>query len=138
MKLRKQLLNGWLVFLKHGLNRLTRRMARGPVGPFALVRHVGRRSGKPYETPIIVRPTHDGFVIELTYGPEVDWYKNVQAAGGCNVIWHGKEYVIDRLAPLDPETGMSAFSAWQQIILRVVKPQHFLKLVTQRSPLAKA
>ena len=137
MELRKQLLNGWLVFLKHGLNRLTRRMARGSVGPFALVRHVGRRSGKLYETPIIVRPASDGFVAELTYGPEVDWYKNVQAAGGCTVVWRGQDYVVGRLEALDPDSGLAAFSAVQRLILRVIKPQHFLKLVTERSPLAK-
>lgn len=131
MKLRKQLLNGWLVLLKHSLNRLTRRIALGPVGPFALVRHVGRRSGKPYETPIIVRSTPGGFVAELTYGPNVDWYKNVQAAGGCTLVWHGQVYVIDRIEPLEPGAGLAAFSAWQQAILRVVKPQHFLKLVSR-------
>lgn len=55
--------------LKHTLNRLTSRVARGKGGPFALVKHVGRKSGRPYETPIIVQPISGGFVIELTYGP---------------------------------------------------------------------
>jgi hypothetical protein len=53
-------------FNKHITNRITRRFARFSRGPFALVRHVGRRSGKPYETPIMVEPTADGFVIALT------------------------------------------------------------------------
>lgn len=90
----QQLRKGFLVVLKHTLNPLTRRIARSAHGPFTLVRHVGRRSGKQYETPIIVSPVEDGFVIELTYGPDVDWHKNVLAAGGCTLIWHGKEYVI--------------------------------------------
>jgi deazaflavin-dependent oxidoreductase (nitroreductase family) len=130
MSLRKRLLNGWLVLLKHSLNRLTRRMARGTAGPFALVQHVGRRSGRAYETPIIVRPVPGGFVAELTYGPAVDWYQNVTAAGGCTIVWHGRVYRVTRIEPMPPETGLAAFSAVQRAILRRVKPQHFMKLVT--------
>lgn len=42
----------WLI--TNTLNRWTTRLARAGRGPFSLVRHVGRKSGKPYETPIIV------------------------------------------------------------------------------------
>ena len=63
----------FLKFLNRRFNPLTRKIARGSFGPFAIVRHIGRRSGKPYETPIIVQPYEDGFVFELTYGPDVDW-----------------------------------------------------------------
>src|SRR5205085_13377 len=83
-----------LMVLKHTLNPLTRRLARSSFGPFSIVQHVGRHSGKQYETPIIVAPLNDGFVIELTYGPNVDWHKNVLAAGGCRIIWHGKQFAI--------------------------------------------
>lgn len=55
-----------------------------------LVRHVGRRSGKPYETVIMVWPLRASFVIALTYGPKVDWYQNLLAAGG------GVEAIIAR------------------------------------------
>ncbi len=37
-------------FNKHVLNPLTRKFADLPGGPFALIYHVGRRSGKHYET----------------------------------------------------------------------------------------
>jgi hypothetical protein len=40
--------------LKHTLNRLTSRMARSGRGPFALIRQVGRKTGRSYETPIIL------------------------------------------------------------------------------------
>jgi hypothetical protein len=76
----------WLSLIKHSLNRLTRRLARSSIGPFSLIRHVGRRSGKTYETPLVVAPIRGGFMIELTYGPDVDWYKNSVAAGGCTVL----------------------------------------------------
>jgi deazaflavin-dependent oxidoreductase (nitroreductase family) len=132
MNLQQQLRNGLLIVLKYTLNPLTRRLARSSFGPFSIVRHIGRRSGKLYETPIIVGPVKDGFVIELTYGHDVDWHKNVLAAGGCTVIWHGKEYVIDKIEPLDTQTGRAAFSPPQQLILRLLRRKHFEKMKFQQ------
>lgn len=130
MTLQQQLRNGWLIALKYLLNPLTRQLARASVGPFSLVRHVGRRSGQPYETPIIVSPVADGFVIELTYGPEVDWHKNVLAAGGCTMVWQGQEFVINQIEPLDTETGRAAFPP-PPLILRLLGRKHFEKLKFQ-------
>ncbi|HUI88853.1 MAG TPA: hypothetical protein VLX61_09020 [Anaerolineales bacterium] len=118
----------FLTALKHTLNPVTRRIAHSSFGPFAVVKHVGRRSGKVYETPIIARLTEDGFVIELTYGQDVDWHKNVLAAGGCTMIWHRKEYRIDQLEPLDAETGRAAFSPLQRFVLGVLRRHEFEKL----------
>lgn len=125
---KQQLRRGWLLLLKHTLNTLTRQLAYTSYAPFAIVRHVGRRSGKIYETPIIVSPVADGFVIELTYGHDVDWHKNVLAAGGCTLVWHGKEYVIRKIEPLDTEVGRAAFPLPQQLILRALGRQHFEKM----------
>jgi deazaflavin-dependent oxidoreductase (nitroreductase family) len=131
MNLHQQLRNGWLIVLKYTLNPLTRWLARSSFGPFTIVRHVGRHSGKLYETPIIVSPVEDGFMIELTYGHDVDWHKNVLAAGGCTVVWHGKEYVINKIEPLDTETGRAAFPPAQQLILRLLGRKHFEKMKFQ-------
>ena len=115
--------------LKHTLNRLTTRAARRKCGPFALVRHVGRTSGKQYETPLIVQPTSGGLVIELTYGDRVDWYRNVRAAGGCRILLHGTEWVITGFEPMDAVAGRAAFTPTQQLILRVLRRKHFVKFV---------
>lgn len=66
MTLDQKLHTGIRTLLKHTLNSLTRRLARTKVGPFALIQHVGRRSGKQYETPVIFGSVADGFVAELT------------------------------------------------------------------------
>ncbi|MEI6779100.1 MAG: hypothetical protein WCK70_19540 [Chloroflexales bacterium] len=76
MNLPPRIRRAWLTLIKHTLNPLTRWLARSSIGPFSLIRHVGRRSGKTYETPLIVAPICGGFMIELTYGHDVDWYKN--------------------------------------------------------------
>jgi deazaflavin-dependent oxidoreductase (nitroreductase family) len=121
----ERLRDGFLHTLKYTLNPLTRRLARTRFGPFAIVRHVGRRSGKVYETPIIVSPVADGFVIELTYGKDVDWHKNVVAAGGCTLLRHGKEYVVRAIEPLDTETGRAAYPLPERAILELLERSDF-------------
>jgi deazaflavin-dependent oxidoreductase (nitroreductase family) len=115
-------------FNKLILNRLARKVAGASHSPFALVRHVGRRSGKPYETPVIVQPIHEGFVLALTYGPEVDWYRNILANGYCHIMWHGKEYAVETLEPVDVKTALPAYPLLERSILRVVGIQHFLRM----------
>jgi deazaflavin-dependent oxidoreductase (nitroreductase family) len=120
------------VFNKHILNPVFRRLARSSFGLFAIVRHVGRRSGKPYETPIIVCPAPGGFVIALTYGPEVDWYKNVVAAGSCTILWRGREYPISRIVPMDIEAGRAAWPFPFNPIIRMVGVKDFVKMVASQ------
>jgi deazaflavin-dependent oxidoreductase (nitroreductase family) len=105
-------------FNKHITNRILRRFASSSRGPFAVIYHVGRRSGKPYETTIMVWPMEDGFVIALTYGPEVDWYRNVRAAGHCTLLWHGKVYALEKPEPIDGQTALLAFPQFLRPILR--------------------
>jgi deazaflavin-dependent oxidoreductase (nitroreductase family) len=57
---------------------------------FGIVEHSGRRSGRPYRTPVNVFQTPDGCVIALTYGSDTDWVKNVLAARGCSLMVHGR------------------------------------------------
>jgi deazaflavin-dependent oxidoreductase (nitroreductase family) len=106
------------VFNKYVTNRVLRRFAYLSRGPFAIIRHVGRRSGKPYETVIMVWPLGEGFVIALTYGPKVDWYRNVLAAGGGTVFWHRKVYVVGKPEPIDADTALPAFPAPFRLIFR--------------------
>lgn len=55
----------------------------------AVIRHVGRTSGAPYETPIGTFATDDGFVVALPYGTTPDWLKNVLAAGSAVIVRAG-------------------------------------------------
>ncbi|MCC6615636.1 MAG: nitroreductase family deazaflavin-dependent oxidoreductase [Anaerolineae bacterium] len=124
-------------FNKYILNHVMRRLAHLRSGPFANVHHVGRKSGKPYETPILVVPIDGGFMIALTYGPKVDWYRNVVAAGGCTLVWHDQPYAIDRVEPVDAAAGRSAFPQPERSILGVIGTHHFARLMGQASAAAR-
>ena len=129
MTLKQSLTKGIGTVLKYTLNPLTVRLAHTRFGPFALVQHVGRRSGKPFETPLIVAPLPDGsVVVELTYGFDVDWYKNVVAAGGCAILRHGQRYEVNHIEPLPADVGRAAFPLPARVILRLLRRTHFVKL----------
>jgi len=71
-------------FNKRVTNRVTRPIASWMPG-FAIVSHVGRRSGRFYRTPVNVFRDGDRYLFALTYGPDSDWVRNVLAAGGCEI-----------------------------------------------------
>jgi deazaflavin-dependent oxidoreductase (nitroreductase family) len=62
----------------------------------SVVRHVGRRSGHEYETPVVAVPTPDGFAIALPYGPNTDWLKNVLALGSATLVTEGAEHKVEQ------------------------------------------
>ena len=84
-------------FTMRFVNPVTRRFA-GHVPGFAIVHHVGRMSGRPYATPMNVFRDGDAWVMALTYGAQVQWVRNVLAAGGCELESRGR-----RIRLTDPE-----------------------------------
>lgn len=122
--------------------RIVRRFNRAVVNPRQLrtagtpgayasvIRHVGRRSGRPYETPVGAFATEDGFVIALPYGSDPDWLKNVMAAGTATLVHEGSTHAVDRpeliattaAAPYLPDKevrNLSRFAVDQCLRLRI-------------------
>jgi deazaflavin-dependent oxidoreductase (nitroreductase family) len=124
----------WGNILKHTLNPLTLGMARRGLGPFSVVTHIGRKSGARYETPIIIQPTDGGFMIELTYGDRVQWYRNVVAAGGCELTYKKTRYLVNGIEPVATAVGLAAFSPSQRRLLTVLHREHFVLFRSTRSP----
>jgi deazaflavin-dependent oxidoreductase (nitroreductase family) len=88
----------WLArFNRHVTNPLQRLWA-GWVPTMGILEHVGRRSGKPYRTPLTVFSAEidgrAGLAILLTYGPDRDWLKNLTAAGGGRLQRYGKTFAV--------------------------------------------
>ncbi|MDM4761972.1 nitroreductase family deazaflavin-dependent oxidoreductase [Galbitalea sp. SE-J8] len=119
---------GWLALIKRTLNHATLASARRGRGRFSIVRHVGRRSGREFETPIIVAPVADGFVAELTYGPGVNWYRNIVAAGRCEVVFHGEDIAIDRIERMPTDAGRAAFPPLERRVLALLRRDQFIHL----------
>jgi deazaflavin-dependent oxidoreductase (nitroreductase family) len=118
-------------FVKHFVNPVLRTATRSSHGPFALLRHVGRRSGKTYEIPIMVWRIADGFVIVLTYGPHVDWLRNLQAAGGGTLRWHKQEYALQKPEFIDAKTAEPALPSLIKNVLRMRGVHEFVKIPGQ-------
>ncbi len=108
-------------------NRITGPFA-GRLPGFGIVVHTGRKSGVERRTPVNVFRDGERYVIALTYGTEAQWLRNVQAAGGCELITRGRrvrlrepELVHDPARKLVPRPV-----AW---ILGAIDVEDFLLLV---------
>jgi hypothetical protein len=118
--------------LQHTINPVATAAARSGRGPFSLVRHTGRKSGRSYETPLIVARVPDGFVAELTYGAGVSWYRNTVAAGHCVLVVGGAEYEIDGVTDYSTADGLKAFGYPRALILKLLRRRDFRLLHTAR------
>jgi deazaflavin-dependent oxidoreductase (nitroreductase family) len=116
-------------FNKSATNRLTRHIAGWAPG-FALVHHVGRRSGRTYETPVNVFRRGDTYRFALTYG-EGEWVRNVIAADGCEIRTRRKTVALadPRLYRDADRTGIPIPARW---ILGAVRVDQFLSMTRHR------
>ena len=95
---------------------------------FGVVEHVGRRSGRGYSTPIAVRRVDGGFVVSPAFGLQVDWYRNVVAAGDGVIRWRAHRYAVEAPVPIDRSAGLAAFTAVQRFFLRLTGVSNFVFL----------
>jgi len=97
-------------------------------GPFVELEHVGRRSGRVYHVPLNAFRSGDTVTFALTYGPRVDWLRNVRAAGGCRVRL-GRE-ILTLGAPVDLATdaGLARMPAPARVVLRLAGVDHFVEM----------
>ncbi|ALG84277.1 nitroreductase family deazaflavin-dependent oxidoreductase [Gordonia phthalatica] len=75
----------------------------GRIAPWAVVKHVGRKSNRPYETPVLAYVDGGRISIALNYGADADWVKNVLAAGEFTLVRGGTPLQIAgaRVLPAD-------------------------------------
>lgn len=113
-------------FNKHVLNRATRRLAG--LGPFVEIEHVGRRTGRVFRTVIFAFREGDRVTIALTYGPDVDWLKNVRAAGGCRMHLGRRLLTLGPPTPLPAREGMDRMPHGPRELLPVLGVGDFVEL----------
>jgi deazaflavin-dependent oxidoreductase (nitroreductase family) len=115
---------------KHVVNPVLRHVVHSSHGPFALLCHVGRKSGKRYEIPIMVWRVKDGFIIVLTYGREVDWLRNLQASGGGSLRWHKREYQFGKPEFVGPKRALPALPMFIRRVLKILGAHDYVILPT--------
>jgi deazaflavin-dependent oxidoreductase (nitroreductase family) len=73
--------------------RAVARFNRRITNPLAIngtLEHVGRKSGKTYQTPLNVFETADGFAIPVGYGTQSHWVQNALAGGPLTIHKAGR------------------------------------------------
>lgn len=104
------------------LTQVTRPLAMRSAGTeksgTSIVRHVGRRSGRTYETPVVAVEHDDCFFIALPYGERTDWSKNVVAGGTASVVSHGRTYRVDQPQVIPMAEATSYFGPKEQKLHR--------------------
>jgi deazaflavin-dependent oxidoreductase (nitroreductase family) len=120
----------WFWLLRHTLNPLTTRLAASGHGPFSLIRHVGRKTGRRYATPLLLAKVPEGFVAELTYGEDVAWYQNVMAAGTAELLVGGVIEHVVAIEPYPTDDGRRAFGFPARIVLTLLRRRSFRLLRT--------
>jgi deazaflavin-dependent oxidoreductase (nitroreductase family) len=121
----------WVAGMNRFVTNPVARMVAGWAPGFAIVRHRGRKSGRAYSTPVNIFEIggrERGFVIALTYGAEVDWLKNVMAAGGCTVRYRRREIDLADPVFIDLSEGMELMPALVRRILTLANVTDFVRL----------
>ena len=109
-------------------NDMTRHISGTERSSWGLLTHVGRRSGRTYQTSLGTCGYGDGFLLPLGYGPHTDWYRNLLAAGTCTLAWKGRTYQLERPELISGSEPMQAWRKRDQILLRLAGMHDFVWL----------
>lgn len=108
-----------------GLNRVAVLVA-GHLPGFALVHHQGRRSGRPYTTPVNAFRMGNGYRLAPTYGADSDWVRNVLAAGEFDLTVRGRTVHL-----VEPKLETDRSARWAPapvaVVLRRVGADKYLQ-----------
>lgn len=94
----------------------------------SVVRHVGRRSGRTYETPVIAARHDDHLLIALPYGKRTDWLKNVLDKGSATIETSGDAYEIDQPEVIPMTEATAYFRPREQRMHRQFHVESALKV----------
>lgn len=114
------------------VNRFTRLFA-GHLPGFAIVDYRGRKSGKRYRTPMNVFRDGNDYIFALTYGSDVQWVKNVIAAGECDLEIRGRwVHLIDPELFVDPRRHLMPLPV--RLFLGLMHVTEFLRMRPASAP----
>jgi len=111
---------------KKYLNRFMIRLAG--LGAFAEVEHVGRKSGTVRRTVIMAFRKGDVITLALTYGPDVDWLKNIRATGGCRMHLGSRLLTLGPSTRIEAAEGVRRMPVGPRLILPLLRCDDFVEL----------
>lgn len=117
-------------------NRRVIKTAGRPGASASVIRHVGRTSGNPYETPVGVIDTGDDVLITLPYGTTTDWLKNVKAEGSAEVVHKGQTFLVDHPEVVAAADVASHHSRRERLVQRLYGVDLVLRLHKAGAPVA--
>ena len=102
--------------------------------PLAVVHHVGRKTGRPYHTPVIAFPSRSGFVIPMPYGRDVEWARNVIAASGCQLVQMARRSQLRSPHIVGFRAAAPHLPAVARLTLRAANLPGYLLLAHEKEP----
>jgi hypothetical protein len=70
----------------------------------------------------------DGFIISLAFGAQVDWHRNLVAAGGGTFRWRGRDYEVAGPETIGADEGRAAFDPVQRLFLRLAGVDGYIRV----------
>jgi deazaflavin-dependent oxidoreductase (nitroreductase family) len=115
MRAKSPLVQAPLIRLQRAIINPRQMRSAGTPGAYAsVIRHRGRVSGRPYETPVGAVAAGDGFVIGLVYGSRTNWVQNVLASGSATIVHEGQTHEVHRPEIVSMQTVEKHFTAGDQ------------------------
>jgi deazaflavin-dependent oxidoreductase (nitroreductase family) len=126
-------LDGVRIFNKYIFNQFTLRFAETGKSPFSILRHVGRYSGRIYQTPVLASYVSKTVIIPLSYGENVDWLRNILTQGGCEIRWRNNWMHAINPMIIDSETAFTILPEKRRNIFERFKLEKFLRMQVEDS-----
>jgi hypothetical protein len=104
------------------------RSAGTPGASASVIRHVGRVSGRSYETPVGPFAVGGDFLIALPYGPGADWVRNVLTHGSATLVHEGRTVSVHQPEVVPTTLVLDDLPPSEQRMLRVFAVDECLRV----------
>ena len=129
MRTKSRLVLSPLIRLQRAIINPKQLRSAGTPGAYAsVIRHRGRTSGRPYETPVGVVADDGGFLIALVYGSRTNWLRNVLASGSATIVHEGQTCEVDQPVIVPMQAVVGRFAAGDQQGFRLLRVDQALRV----------